>query len=455
MLSKNSIVNEIEDSDLTIICLTKNCENSTQFKDEIDLIKVKRKLILPVVIDAESKNIIYSFIQMNSFLVTHSELNQLMMKKFEIFLDRCISLRECHEEFDIQLEVIKEVNNKEFDFEQIIGNEIYLKKHTNCIKLFNVTNGELIFEKYLKSNEFECCIVDHLSQILIIENFNEEVEKIGQVFDKNGQFIREIHFPNYVTSIRYNQKNKKTYLTTVSFTQTEGLVYDENLNFENKTTLLSNSSNHISNNEFIFMSSLESLHIYDLSFKHLAKIQIDSLIYSIFLHPLHPRYLFLDTSSNIRIFNSNNFNFIQFIEIPFKIKSILNDKIIFSDLKQFYYIYSIKMMQKDSIFNEKFACKLNKFNHHLYTNPHLLPCSNSACIDCICENYNIHLNKFKCHFDSCKEWHQLPFELKKNFELVKMMNGNTKKLLKVVLAEIEKNIYTLTGIKFICILIIY
>ena len=56
---------------------------------------------------------------------------------------------------------------------------------------------------------------------------------------------------------------------------------------------------------------------------------------------------------------------------------------------------------------DKFICKANSAYPHLYKNPYILPCGNSACLDCIYENYNILTNSYKCNLDTCKEKHQL------------------------------------------------
>ena len=231
-------------------------------------------------------------------------------------------------------------------------------------------------------------------------------------------------------------------LTTISFIQNEGLIFDEDFNIEKRVNLHSYSSFHLSN-DFIYTSSLITLYIYDLKFNHLTSIQTESIIGSMFDHL---NYLFLQTSSNILIFDSNSFNFVSYIDIPFHFIRFSDEKLIFSDLNEFIFVYTINLGKKNrnSIFNQNFICKINKFQPHLFSNPYLLPCNNSACLDCIYEHYNIHLNLFKCTFDSCNAWHKLPYEMKKDLELNEKINENSHEILKDIIIDA----INLTGIIF-------
>jgi hypothetical protein len=118
--------------------------------------------------------------------------------------------------------------------------------------------------------------------------------------------------------------------------------------------------------------------------------------------------------------------------------------LIFSDLNEFKFVYKINFNKNktNSNFNQKFICKINKFQPHLYSNPCMLPCGNSVCLDCIYKHYNIHLKLFKCTFDSCQEWHKLPYEMKRDLELIQEINENTDEIIKTMI----KNITNLSGI---------
>ena len=79
---------------------------------------------------------------------------------------------------------------------------------------------------------------------------------------------------------------------------------------------------------------------------------------------------------------------------------------------------------------EQFICKANSAYPHLYKNPCILPCGNSACLDCIYENYNILTNSYKCNLDTCKEKHQLIRHLKPNEKLNKIFEDNLADIFK-------------------------
>jgi hypothetical protein len=46
--------------------------------------------------------------------------------------------------------------------------------------------------------------------------------------------------------------------------------------------------------------------------------------------------------------------------------------------------------KSENCFEYNAFCKLNPFkNPHLLSNPHVLPCGNSACLECIYQQYNL------------------------------------------------------------------
>ena len=53
-------------------------------------------------------------------------------------------------------------------------------------------------------------------------------------------------------------------------------------------------------------------------------------------------------------------------------------------------------------------------------NPCFLPCGNTACLDCIYENYNIYKKNLKCNL--CQQEHELPLKLIKNEKIFKNLN---------------------------------
>lgn len=51
-------------------------------------------------------------------------------------------------------------------------------------------------------------------------------------------------------------------------------------------------------------------------------------------------------------------------------------------------------------------CKLEKEDHHVLKDPKVLPCGNTACLECIEKNVDINSN-FLCKFNDCNEIHTI------------------------------------------------
>ena len=74
---------------------------------------------------------------------------------------------------------------------------------------------------------------------------------------------------------------------------------------------------------------------------------------------------------------------------------------------------------------------MNKFNPHLFSNPYILPCRNSICLDCFYNGFNFYCGKFCCNFESCKEEHNLSNdELKEDLALKKVMLEDSQNIIR-------------------------
>jgi hypothetical protein len=134
--------------------------------------------------------------------------------------------------------------------------------------------------------------------------------------------------------------------------------------------------------------------------------------------------------SAVEIFDTNSFTCIGSINMPpYLLKMVHNEKMVFSDLKESLFLYKINYSK--NLIDNRYLCKMKKLNPHLYSNPYLLPCGNSICLDCIYDSFNVHCRKFCCNFESCKEEHILSnYELKEDIELKKTMLENTDNLMR-------------------------
>ena len=162
--------------------------------------------------------------------------------------------------------------------------------------------------------------------------------------------------------------------------------------------------------------------------------------------------VFYKKSQEFLLIDLKSYSIINSIKTQsFKIILILNDKIVFSDNYFNYFIYKIETKNNNlnKIIDSKYICNFNSNLKlpHLYLNPYLLPCGNSACLNCIYMNYNLYKETIKCNFKNCNQEHILYKKLIKNDELSENMKNNCQEILKCLIDE-EKNLLINTSICF-------
>ena len=112
---------------------------------------------------------------------------------------------------------------------------------------------------------------------------------------------------------------------------------------------------------------------------------------------------------------------------------IRNEKIVFwkkSDSVYNYLFYKLKLRNKNNYVDSEYLCKINPLDQHAYLNPYLLPCKNSACFDCIYNNFNLVSENIKCIFDSCKQVHRLQNSLEHDYKTSELIDQKSKELLR-------------------------
>ena len=225
-------------------------------------------------------------------------------------------------------------------------------------------------------------------------------------------------------------------------------------------------------NDLIISFNLMLINIYDLFLNFRASIHIDHEIVDVINDRKQDDMIFFKTIKNeILIFSLLSYSIIGSINSSFDFieksketiiegKKILNEKpdhkfrilnnnlvnkminkmVISRNQKtQACFFYKIDF-KKSKISNSKYLCKLNPIKTHLYLNAYLLPCGNSACLNCIYKNYNIYEGWFQCNFDSCKKIHKLTNKLTKNSQIDKIIEENFHEIFNVMNESVKNNL---------------
>ena len=145
-------------------------------------------------------------------------------------------------------------------------------------------------------------------------------------------------------------------------------------------------------------------------------LELDSMVLEVLKFQNVPSLCLIKTSVlGIKILDLKSFSIIENIKRESFFHGVENEKIILFE-RDFCRIYTIRWRKNNESvsIDDEMLCKMNKNKSHLYSNPYLLECGNSACFDCIINSYNIVTGCFKCDFASCQQEHKLPRELKSN-----------------------------------------
>jgi hypothetical protein len=101
-------------------------------------------------------------------------------------------------------------------------------------------------------------------------------------------------------------------------------------------------------------------------------------------------------------------NIIGFIDTDKTLLMVFNGYLLFeatslSGYRNYLQVYKLDFRKNQN--NSNYICKFTLFeNQHLYSNPYVLPCGASACLDCIYEHLDIE-NNLTCYV--CSEKHSI------------------------------------------------
>ena len=303
---------------------------------------------------------------------------------------------------------------------------------SSIFKIVNMKSGETICT-INERDGLSFCWIDHLEYFVIYEIISELYSNWSQVYDLHGKHVKKLSEMSRAKSIAYNFINSKTYVLFSIADNLYGLyyccveIYNENLNFESRHAMRNIDNRNCikclnDGNVYIWLQLSNEVDVFSLEMNNLMKLRTIAIIDSIHSHPIYSNFILISSLDSLQLINTNSFITFGFFELPGVIKMIIDDDIIIVDDDDNIYCGKIRETQKTYL-DPLYVCKLNPFSTHLYVNPYLLPCGNSACYNCICENFNIVKNTLKCNFDTCSQEHRYSSIIKNSTLIGKMQNN--------------------------------
>ena len=421
---KRFLVNEqikkhdtIESSNVVIYFLTNKFIKSDEFKQNWS--KKGNKLILIILLESPIRS--SSALDLNNFFVSNFHILMSLAEKEEIihrneiFISRLINLK-ILKNFNLNListtdrnQVIIKTENLCYIFlklETIGNNEVIVKirPHSDKILIINWNICKIIGR--IENQEIwrqEFCWIDHLNQILVYQrNRSSSVQDaIFSLFTNTGNLVRSVfslrNYPYLVNSVAYNKNIFEVFLNVFNrqHQMRQILVLDENFN------LIRKIDNALTNPE--------------LQINYVSRIEIFDVVFAIF--HFNSKYAFLQeikeeiSKGNIYIFDKLSYSIVGAIKTKHRLMMVFENKAIFIDRRDSCYIIkSIKLLKAASLDSDAFCQFNNPYKPpHLLSNPYLLSCGHSACLDCIHQNYNLFKKTLQCVI--CNQELRLPQHL--------------------------------------------
>ena len=411
--------------------------NNSQLKNNYESVQREKKIIFFILLENTSSK---EFVDLNVFNFTQSidlNLKKIENKRFQTFLYRSLEFCSNFYNFDFIFHISTIRSNCTFNnsierFEMISEDEVLVKYYVNFIMIYNLKFCEWTAQISPGTNtSFIYCWIPFLSQIVCVNKRTKTLK----LFDKNSFLCCELELDDIIKlktkgiirSILCNKDKEEIYIHVFEYSLGETIW--------------------ILDKRFKIIRTVDNFSMYDLASNFSNVISFRNSIYSVF-RCNSQCVIFEDILKKdireILIVDLTSYSIIKSIKTPYRVKSILNDKLILSDDKNEYFFICEIVLQKNwfSVINNiesKYICKLNKhlMLPHLYSNPYLLPCGNSACLGCIHLNYNLYKKTVKCNFENCVEEHKLTQQLERDCNLISTINQNCKELSKCLLEKME------------------
>ena len=423
---------KISKSDYILFFLTQHYLETVEFKDNYQLAVKEKKVILIILIDSllAEDDLVLNLNEFTVFNFNKPELLQESINRLKAFIKRMIYKEEhgCRNLLYLRFLSIKKdfkINMKEFNrfshFEFVPRSELVYEAANETLDILDFNTGMLISQVKTELTFFIFFWSEFLNKIIVIPSVNMSCINV-KLYSKNGTFFSDqiIDQTSYsrLRSILSNEEKKQICIH----------LFDYNLCSSGEIV-------YVFDENFTLIKKIEDYSIKELSFNYSNLVYYQIQQFRVFRCELNKQIVVLEPALSgdtrtILILDLRSYTVISSINTTRTVKGILNDKLILIDNNGLIFFFKIEF-KEDSCFSQnidsKFICKVNKLIRvpHLYVNPYLLPCGNSACVKCIYMTFNLHKNVFKCNFESCQEEHHLPQQLEPNLKLNQMMNEHS------------------------------
>jgi hypothetical protein len=256
----------------------------------------------------------------------------------------------------------------------------------------------IIGDKNMQKQDF--CWINNLNLILCYQ-IEYRKESNLSLFNRNGHLERVVQLNNRylqnITSVFYDKNSFQVYLNTDK---------------EPRSTL-------VLNEQFELIHNIDH-ELTDPNFQinFISKIRIFQLDYKIF--HFNSKIAFLQEikydrqNNDVYVFDKSSYSIIGVIQTNYILTMVFGDKMIFQVFTNGKYEY---LVQKIPFINKSYSNDYDAFCKfkspfkppHLLSNPHLLPCGHSACLECIYRQYNLFKLSLTCV--QCNQEHKLAKQL--------------------------------------------
>ncbi len=408
------ITKNLINSNIIIFFISKDFVKTDQFQEEWS--KSDNKVLFIVLLDELDLSFtsdLSSYYVFNFYETLSSVARKEIMQKNKAFTRRLImltkvSLNKNHEMILNKFSSNVFGNNSEREtirmVELISVEEVIVKTSTRenieKIMIMNYAKATIvgiIANEDIQKHEF--CWIKHLNQIFCYQKDRSKFiqEANCSLFSKSGNLIKRVYSMDNsiyeVNCIFYNKNNLQVYLNVL-----EKRILKRSILALDK--------------EFNLIKIIdEDLFSCDYPLNYSSEIEFFNIDYKMFHY--NSNIAFLQSKYNNRIvyiFDKLSYSIVDSFESDKILITVLGDKMLFRS-RSCYFIQHVPLTLKpQKILDCNALCKLNPFKKpHLLSNPYLLPCGNSACLECIYQQYNLFQRLLKCQL--CNEEHKIPKQM--------------------------------------------
>jgi hypothetical protein len=398
-VDKSNLYDSLENLNCIVFFIRENHSRSYLF----ELAKKQNKFIILVKLDNFDEDYgNYRCVKMN--IPIDHESNKEALKHFQSLLRISLKLKKqkpkdfsssCYHIFSSE----NTLDSIQIEIKKITNNEIIISQLSKGSCIVNLSTNAIIS---IQPRLCEYCWIDHLDKMLVrnhnslllCDRFQNESKIIMDDF-KDDQFSRSF--------VVYLKTNKKTYI----YSNQKFLIYDKHFILEHVKEFENNHYfNMQASNGKIFLINSDSIDVIDLNINILKRLNVKSNAPSNIQFDCD--YAYMSTMYNIQIIDMEKLNIIGFIDTDKTLLMVFNGYLLFeatslSGYRNYLQVYKLNFRKNQN--NSNYICKFTLFeNQHLYSNPYVLPCGASACLDCIYEHLDIE-NNLTCYV--CSEKHSI------------------------------------------------